>query len=110
MINYVVRDKDGRKVQFGETHDLDAIRSAFCGYEVTEELHFPETVQREPTYADLRRESYPPIADQLDALWKGGEALEAMRANVLAVKEMYPKPVSECYNSDSLSTDTSCSP
>jgi len=44
-------------------------------------------------YAVLRRNEYPELRDQLDALWKGGEALEDMRRKVLDVKEKYPKPV-----------------
>ena len=40
----------------------------------------------------LRRAEYPPIEDQLDALWKGGEDAQAMRSRVLAVKEKFPKP------------------
>ena len=35
---------------------------------------------------------YPPIGDQLDAMWKGGDAEIAMRKMVLAVKAQYPKP------------------
>ena len=35
---------------------------------------------------------YPPIGDQLDAMWKGGDAEIAMRKMVLAVKATYPKP------------------
>jgi hypothetical protein len=46
-----------------------------------------------PNYADLRRREYPSLADQLDALWKGGVAAEEMREQVMAVKEKYPKPV-----------------
>lgn len=42
-------------------------------------------------YRALRVRDYPPIADQLDALWKGGEALDEMRAQVMAVKAKYPK-------------------
>ena len=38
-----------------------------------------------------RANEYPQIGDQLDALWKGGESLEQMRQQVLAVKEKYPK-------------------
>ena len=34
---------------------------------------------------------YPPIGDQLDALWKGGAEAEAMLAKVQAVKAKYPK-------------------
>jgi hypothetical protein len=43
-------------------------------------------------YAELRRSEYPPIGDQLDALWKGGAVLEEMARKVAAVKEKYPKP------------------
>ena len=51
-------------------------------------------------YRELRRAAYPPIGDQLDALWKwleppeGTEAAE-MRALWLAVKAQYPKPESD---------------
>ena len=43
-------------------------------------------------YAQRRKEAYPPIGDQLDALWKGGDAAESMRQKILAVKDQYPKP------------------
>ena len=42
-------------------------------------------------YSALRGREYPPIAEQLDALWKGGEALDKMREQVMAVKAKYPK-------------------
>ena len=42
-------------------------------------------------YAELRRNDYPDVREQLDALWKGGEALDAMRQRILEVKEKYPK-------------------
>jgi hypothetical protein len=43
-------------------------------------------------YQRDRVAEYPPIGDQLDALWKGGEAATAMLAQVQAVKAKYPKP------------------
>lgn len=43
-------------------------------------------------YQRDRAAEYPPIGDQLDALWKGGEAAAAMLAQVQAVKTKYPKP------------------
>jgi hypothetical protein len=43
-------------------------------------------------YADRRRYEYPDISDQLDAFWKGGDAAEAMRQRILAVKAKFPKP------------------
>lgn len=39
----------------------------------------------------LREDAYPPLKDQLDAMWKGGEAAEEMAVLVQAVKEKYPK-------------------
>jgi hypothetical protein len=48
-------------------------------------------LQLKPDYRELRVREYPPVEEQLDALWKGGEALEEMRQRVQAVKERYPK-------------------
>lgn len=42
-------------------------------------------------YKDKRVAEYPPIGDQLDALWKGGDAAAEMLAKVQAVKTKYPK-------------------
>ena len=42
-------------------------------------------------YKAKRRAEYPPIGDQLDALWKGGDAAAEMLAKVQAVKTKYPK-------------------
>jgi hypothetical protein len=42
-------------------------------------------------YQRQRKKEYPPIGDQLDALWKGGEAAAEMLAQVHAVKNKYPK-------------------
>ncbi len=42
-------------------------------------------------YARKRALEYPPVGDQLDALWKGGDAAAEMLARVQAVKAKYPK-------------------
>ena len=42
-------------------------------------------------YARSRASEYPAIGDQLDALWKGGDAAAEMLAKVQAVKSKYPK-------------------
>jgi hypothetical protein len=42
-------------------------------------------------YQRQREKEYPAIGDQLDALWKGGDAAEAMLAQVMAIKAKYPK-------------------
>lgn len=44
------------------------------------------------TYRAQRAAEYPLIGDQLDALWKGGDAAADMLAQVQAVKNKYPKP------------------
>ena len=42
-------------------------------------------------YIAKRVAEYPTIGDQLDALWKGGDAQTEMLAKVMAVKAKYPK-------------------
>ena len=42
-------------------------------------------------YQRDRAKAYPAIGDQLDALWKGGEAAAAMLAQVQAIKAQFPK-------------------
>jgi hypothetical protein len=42
-------------------------------------------------YIGKRQSEYPTIGDQLDALWKGGDAQTEMLAKVMAVKAKYPK-------------------
>jgi hypothetical protein len=43
-------------------------------------------------YQRQRAPEYPSITDQLDAIWKGGDAYDAMLAKVMAIKDKYPKP------------------
>jgi hypothetical protein len=43
------------------------------------------------SYIGKRVAEYPTIGDQLDALWKGGDAQTEMLAKVMAVKAKYPK-------------------
>lgn len=45
-----------------------------------------------PTYRQLRAAAYPAIGEQLDAIWKGGNAAVEMLDAILAVKAKYPKP------------------
>jgi len=46
---------------------------------------------KEPTYADKRAAEYPPIGDQLDALFHAGVFPADMAAQIQAVKDKYPK-------------------
>ena len=43
------------------------------------------------SYKILRRKEYPPVEDQLDAIWKGGEVAADMLIQVQAVKARYPR-------------------
>lgn len=51
----------------------------------------PADIPPAPTYRELRAAEYPPIGDQLDAMWKGGEFEKAMLDIILAIKAKYPK-------------------
>lgn len=46
-----------------------------------------------PDYYAKRRSEYPPLADQLDAFWKGeaSQDYQNMLAKIQAVKNKYPK-------------------
>lgn len=39
----------------------------------------------------LREDAYPSLKDQMDAMWKGGEASQEMAALVQSIKDRYPK-------------------
>lgn len=43
------------------------------------------------SYADKRVSEYPSIGDQMDAMWKGGDAATEMLARIQAIKAKYPK-------------------
>ena len=45
-----------------------------------------------PDYYAMRRAEYPALSEQLDALWKGGDAAADMAAKILQIKSKYPKP------------------
>jgi hypothetical protein len=60
--------------------------------EITAEIERIKQQDRDTQYRLDRMHKYPPIGDQLDALWKGGDAAAEMLARVQAVKAQYPKP------------------
>jgi hypothetical protein len=60
--------------------------------EAAAELQRLQLEYRNKEYARKRAPEYPSIGDQLDALWKGGDAAAEMLAKVQAVKAKYPKP------------------
>jgi hypothetical protein len=67
----VAYDADGNEVAY----DKDAVQAYVDAH----------------AYIAKRQAEYPAIGDQLDALWKGGEAAAEMLAKVQAVKTKFPK-------------------
>lgn len=68
------------------------IEDPMTGETTTVDIPKDEIVRPEiPDYYAKRRREYPPIGDQLDALWKGGEEAEEMLDKIQAVKDKYPK-------------------
>jgi len=59
---------------------------------VAAEIAALEAAEANLAYRELRRVAYPPMGDQLDALWKGGQEQAAMKATIDTVKADYPKP------------------
>lgn len=47
-----------------------------------------------PDYYILRKNEYPSLSDQMDAVWKGpdSQAFADMKSRILAIKAKYPKP------------------
>jgi len=42
-------------------------------------------------YREKRAKEYPPIPDQLGAIWAGGQEYTDMETKIIAVKNKYPK-------------------
>jgi len=62
------------------------------GDPITVDIDKSEVVRPDiPDYYAKRRSEYPPLAEQLGALWKGGVAATEMAAKIDAVKAKYPK-------------------
>ena len=81
---WVLRGDDLEWLDTQQTRPTDA--------EIEAEIVRLEAEHAAQTYARNRAAEYPPIGDQLDALWKGGDAAAEMLATVQAVKAKYPKP------------------
>jgi hypothetical protein len=75
----------------GELEWLDTNTTAPTEAEIQAEVVRLQAEYAAKEYQRERAAEYPPIGDQLDALWKGGAEAEAMLAKVQAVKAKYPK-------------------
>lgn len=70
---------------------LDENTTAPTESEIEAELARLQAKYDAAEYQRQRAAEYPPITEQLDALWKGGNAAAEMLAKVQAVKNKYPK-------------------
>lgn len=71
---------------------LDKTQARPSDDEITAEVARLQAEYDAEAYQRQRAAEYPPIGDQLDALWKGGDAAAEMLAAVQAIKLKYPKP------------------
>lgn len=92
MICYTVYDDDGSVLQSGTAQSETQVRQVFPNRRIEFGVAHPY-VAPPPVldYAARRRLAYPPIGDQLDALWKGGDAAAEMLARIQSIKTAYPK-------------------
>lgn len=83
-------------VPFESENELELISYIEENYHTTREAieanSAPTQEYLDTEYQRKRLPEYPSIGDQLDALWKGGDAAAEMLAKVQAVKAKYPKP------------------
>jgi predicted nuclease with TOPRIM domain len=71
---------------------LDKTQSKPTEEEINQEIERLQAEYAAKEYQRQRAPEYPDIKDQLDAIWKGGDAYEEMLARVMEVKAKYPKP------------------
>ena len=76
----------------GSINWIDTVQTQPTQSEIDTEIIRLASVYNAQEYARKREFEYPPIGDQLDALWKGGDAAAEMLTKVQAVKTKYPKP------------------
>lgn len=90
----VAADIDAKEAAWAAlTPKTREIEDPLTGETIIEEIQKGEIVRADdPDYYAKRRAEYPPLAEQLDAFWKGGQAQADMLAKIQAVKNKYPKP------------------
>lgn len=88
--------RPGAAFKVDDTYDTlvwqDTVQSKPTEAEVDAEVARLKTAWANSQYQRNRADEYPSIGDQLDALWKGGDAAASMLERVQAIKAKYPKP------------------
>lgn len=86
-------DIDAKEAAWAVAPKTREIPDPFGGSPTVVDIDKSEVVRPDnPDYYAKRRAEYPSLADQLDALWKGGEAAAEMTAKIAEIKAKYPKP------------------
>lgn len=70
---------------------VDTTQTRPSDKEIEEEVSRQAEQKQKTQYIDMRKNEYPSIGDQLDALFKAGAFPEEMAAKIQAVKDKYPK-------------------
>jgi hypothetical protein len=84
---------DAKEAEWVAAPKTREIEDPMTGEKTTMPIDKSEIVRPEiPDYYAKRRAEYPSLAEQMGAMWKGGDAATEMAAKVQAVKDKYPKP------------------
>ena len=84
-----VHEPSYQGIEILDDTELPSEDAVMAEYAVVEQQHTNTEYQR------LREPAYPPIGDQLDALFKAGAFPDDMAAKIQSIKNQYPKPSSE---------------
>ena len=79
-----------RGENYSDVEWVDTVQTKPSIVEVHTEIDRLQAEWEANLYQRQRAAEYPPIADQLDAIFHGG--LEAWRTQIQAVKDQFPKP------------------
>jgi len=96
--NVIITNFDGTyddKYEYSYIENDDGSYTAIQGEEKVIDPAIEEQLLKEYNdnkYKEERKYSYPPIGDQLDALFHAGAFPQEMAARIQAVKDTYPKP------------------
>lgn len=94
ITDQVAADIDAKEAAWADlTPKTREIEDPLTGEKTTVNIEKGEIVRPDdPDYYAKRRAEYPPLAEQLDAFWKGGQAQADMLAKIQEIKTKYPKP------------------
>jgi len=84
---------DAKEAEWVAAPKTREIEDPMTGEKTTMPIDKSEIVRPDiPDYYAKRRAEYPSLAEQMGAMWKGGDAATEMAAKVQAIKDKYPKP------------------